>query len=504
MVLKKIFFFLLIIIFAFPFCKKDESPTAPQNHLPKIESLSANPPTVLISTETTLTCIATDEDGDNLTITWSSKRGKFLNGNLGISVKWLAPSTAGTDTINVTLNDGKQTVKGFLEISVGTISEIPDLLTPTNNEVEVSLTPTLTWKAISSAISYSLQVSTSNTFSPLVFNQSGITNVNQQLNGLNINTVYYWRVNVTNLFGTSNWSGIFSFQTVAPPPTPVLLLPVNNANDISISPTLRWKPSTGATSYELQVSTNNSFIGFAYNKNGLTNESQQIAGLSKSTKYFWRVSAINNYGTSNWSSVWSFIANYEPCPHISSISYLGQIYNTVQIGNQCWLKENLNVGIMIDNLNNTSNNNLIEKYCYNNDTTNCNLYGGLYQWDEAMAYNLMIGSKGICPDGWHIPTKTEFESLAEAINHNGNSLKAIGQGNGEGAGNNTSGFSALLVGYRKSNGSTDYLRDYTGFWRSTDRNDTYALTMVLGSMNSAFIWTGHTKDQGFSIRCIKD
>ncbi len=70
--MKRYFYSSLILLPIFLFfsgCKKDEAPIAPQNYLPKIESLTANPTTVLISTEITLTCIATDEDGDNLTIT---------------------------------------------------------------------------------------------------------------------------------------------------------------------------------------------------------------------------------------------------------------------------------------------------------------------------------------------------------------------------------------------------------------------------------------------------
>lgn len=105
---------LLSISFGLLFFGCKETSTEPQNHLPKIESLTANPTTVLISTETTLTCIATDEDGDNLTISWSSKRGTFSNGTVGVAVKWVSPSTVGKDTINVTVNDGKQSNTEFL------------------------------------------------------------------------------------------------------------------------------------------------------------------------------------------------------------------------------------------------------------------------------------------------------------------------------------------------------------------------------------------------------
>jgi len=70
------------------------------------------------------------------------------------------------------------------------------------------------------------------------------------------------------------------------------------------------------------------------------------------------------------------------------VSYEGITYNTVQIGSQCWLKENLVVGTMIDSLQNQTSNSVIEKYCYNNDSTNCNTYGGLYQWGDEYAINI--------------------------------------------------------------------------------------------------------------------
>ncbi len=673
-------------------CKKDDTPTAPQNRLPKIESLTANPTTVLINTETTLTCIATDEDGDNLTITWSSKRGSFSNGVVGISVKWVSPSTAGKDTITATVNDGKQTIQGKLEIIVGTIPASPTLAAPANNATEIALSPTLSWNTVSNAVSYTLQVSSSSTFNSFVFNQSGLTNTSQLISGLNINTTYYWRVNSTNIYGTSGWSNVFSFKTLAPPIAPTLLTPANNANEITLSPvlawnavsnavsyslqvstsssfssfiynqnglinisqqisglniaityywrvnstniygtsgwsttftfktvgppqaptltapannstevslfpTLTWNAVNNAVSYTLQVSTNNSFSSFVYNQNGLTTISQLISSLNIATTYYWRLNATNNYGTSNWSNVFSFITvappqaptlisplnaaqNISLTPTLSwnvianatsytlqvsmtnsfssfvynqsgltgtsqlitglgnvvtyywrvnatnsygtsgwstptwsfttpcglTIIYAGKTYNTVQIGNQCWLKENLDVGAMILGNQNPSNNGTIEKYCYNNDDANCTTYGGLYQWNEAMQYLTTEKAQGICPTGWHIPTLAEFVTLVTSVGGNGNSLKSVGQGTGSGAGTNTTGFSGLLAGYRDRDisGPFYYLGTETIFWSSTEAGNSIAYRMYLAYNNSNIIYPYTNKDYGFSVRCLKD
>jgi hypothetical protein len=72
-----------------------------------------------------------------------------------------------------------------------------------------------------------------------------------------------------------------------------------------------------------------------------------------------------------------------PCA-TPTVTYAGKTYNTVQIGKQCWLKENLDVGTRINGSVNQTDNGTIEKYCYNDDPANCTTYGGLYTWNESM------------------------------------------------------------------------------------------------------------------------
>lgn len=190
------------------------------------------------------------------------------------------------------------------------------------------------------------------------------------------------------------------------------------------------------------------------------------------------------------------------CPGTPTVLYEGKDYNTVQVGSQCWLKENLDVGAMIVNnssADSMSNNNIIEKYCYNNDPANCTAYGGLYQWDEAMQYATTEKAKGICPTGWHIPTYTEFQTLEAAVSNISNALKAVGQGIGEGAGTNISGFSALLAGLRGQNSVFDGLGVNAGFWSSTATFD-----LALWYTHSLFSLNLYDYHYGYSIRCLKD
>lgn len=186
--------------------------------------------------------------------------------------------------------------------------------------------------------------------------------------------------------------------------------------------------------------------------------------------------------------------------------YAGQIYNTVTIGSQTWLKENLNVGTMINNLVSAADNSTIEKYCYNNNEANCTTYGGLYQWNEAMQYVKTEKAKGICPAGWHIPTKSEFKALSELVGGKGNVLKAIGQGYGNGAGSNGSGFSALLAGSRVYyDGSFYAIGYYSNFWStSPGYYASEASRFCMNADSDSCELYDYPKDDGFSVRCLRD
>jgi uncharacterized protein (TIGR02145 family) len=203
---------------------------------------------------------------------------------------------------------------------------------------------------------------------------------------------------------------------------------------------------------------------------------------------------------------------------INTIRYSGIIYHTVSIGSQCWLKENLNVGTRINGSSEQTNNGIIEKYCYNDDSANCTTYGGLYEWAEMLQYQngatnntypnpAYSGNvKGICPTGWHIPTDAEFVTLSSAVGNDGNALKAVGQGTGAGAGTNTSGFSALLGGFRHYNQTFTQFGACESFWRLEGfaTNPNYADSYFLYNVNNTFPLGTNLKEYGFSVRCIKD
>jgi len=196
------------------------------------------------------------------------------------------------------------------------------------------------------------------------------------------------------------------------------------------------------------------------------------------------------------------LAQEGDCPKI--IVYEGKTYNTIQIGDQCWLKENLDIGTMIQGIEEMSDNGIIEKYCYDNDSTNCETYGGLYQWNEAMQYSTTPGVQGICPEGWHIPTYTEFQSLIDKVSFFEKSLIARGQGIHIDAGTLTSGFSALLAGNRFSDGYFRSLGVATALWSSAGSYATGAYHLDLNYRGYRGYLSTSRKTRGFSVRCLKD
>ncbi len=178
----------------------------------------------------------------------------------------------------------------------------------------------------------------------------------------------------------------------------------------------------------------------------------------------------------------------------------GQEYCTVKIGTQCWMGRNLNIG----DFRSISQNNLhsqvgIQKHCLDDIPSNCDKYGGLYRWYETVYGERtdgekMVGSnaQGICPDGWHFPWKTEYETL---ISYAGgmSGLKVSSKNWCSGEGCNTTGFNALLCGCYPFR----WVRTETTYWAYPDR---WRYVMYAGSSN----WGQENPEIAYSIRCIKD
>lgn len=201
-----------------------------------------------------------------------------------------------------------------------------------------------------------------------------------------------------------------------------------------------------------------------------------------------------------------------PCPGVPYVDYGGKRYNTVLIGNQCWFRENLDVGEQINASIYQINDGKIEKWCYDDLPANCETYGGLYQWDEMMQYTLTPGSQGICPDGWHIPVEEDFTQLSVTLGGPdvaGGKLKATTLWKAPNTGaTNESGFTALPGGWCLSYGEGYKLFEqkteaasFYGSWHSTiTLNGAYGLYYL----ESGFWSDGLFYLSAKSVRCVKD
>ena len=201
----------------------------------------------------------------------------------------------------------------------------------------------------------------------------------------------------------------------------------------------------------------------------------------------------------------------EPAEGTLTDSRDGKTYKTVTIGTQIWMAENLNY---------KSTN----SYCYKDSVEYCAKYGRLYTWTAAMdsvgtwsANGKGCGDgkvcsptypvRGICPAGWHLPSKAEFETLITAVGGIGTAgmmLKSTSGWNSNGNGTDAYAFSALPAGYRDDYGY--YINEgyYADFWSSTEYNSGSAYRMYLCYRYDDGYLDLIYKVDAFSVRCLKD
>lgn len=178
------------------------------------------------------------------------------------------------------------------------------------------------------------------------------------------------------------------------------------------------------------------------------------------------------------------------------------------IGNQTWSSKNLNVGTMIAGVTNQTNNGIIEKYCYNNDESNCTTYGAFYQWNEAMNWSATEKAQGICPSGSHIPSDAEWKTLEMSLS---GMSQAIADGTGwRGVDEGTklrigggSGLNMPFAGYRFTNGSYYDIGSTVYSWSSSESASS-AWFRIFSSAQAGVSRNLDSKVFGFSIRCLKD
>ena len=208
----------------------------------------------------------------------------------------------------------------------------------------------------------------------------------------------------------------------------------------------------------------------------------------------------------------------------------GQTYKTVKIGNQVWMAENLNyayTGVLYNNSGYTSDS---TSWCFSNDPANCIKYGRLYTWAAAMdsvgtwstngkdcGYGVQCTPiypvRGICPEGWHLPDKAEWNTLFTAVGGASTAGKMLsstiswssvpGGWVRDGYGTDAYSFSALPAGLRDATGYNN-VGYHAYFWSSSEYNSSRTYIVGLDDEFDKADLYGSGKDYGYSVRCVKD
>jgi uncharacterized protein (TIGR02145 family) len=326
---------------------------------------------------------------------------------------------------------------------------------------------------------------------------------------LNMATVYYVRAYAANSVGTG-YGMAMSFTTLGQVPAVATQTATNinatvatvngsvNANGLSTVVTFEYGTTT---SYGITITASQSpVIG-----NMITNVSAEITGLTAGKTYHFRVTATNSLGT-NYGSDVAFAYT------ITDVE--GNIYNTVTIGNQVWMKENLKttkyrngniIGTTTPATKDVSGESFPKyQWAAGGNESNVSIYGRLYTFSAA------IDGRNICPTGWRVPNDAEWTTLTTYLGGAsvaGGKLKETGTTHwafpNSGA-TNESGFTALPSGYRFFDGIFRPI-GLEGYWWSLP--ETLSLTYIrsVGTDNSGVARIENAFQQGaFSVRCLRD
>ena len=224
----------------------------------------------------------------------------------------------------------------------------------------------------------------------------------------------------------------------------------------------------------------------------------------------------------------------QPCPGTPTVTDIdGNVYNTVQIGNQCWMRENVRTTHYADSTAIPAGDSIsyTEPYRYapNNNENNISIYGYLYNWAAVMhgasaSTANPSGVQGICPTGWHVPSDAEWTQLTNYVSSQSeyvcgsnnvsiakslaattgwqSSSNACSVGNVQ-SNNNATGFSVVPAGNYYSNNAYGAFGYYAHFWNTTEYGSNASIRFF-GCYNTDVVINRDNKYVGYSVRCLKD
>jgi len=222
-----------------------------------------------------------------------------------------------------------------------------------------------------------------------------------------------------------------------------------------------------------------------------------LTGLLPNTPYYVRAYATNSKGTAYGSQV-SFSTKPDEAGKVTDID--GNVYLTVKIGEQTWMKQNLRVTHAPDGTV------IVSSLC---NAQNEQSDGRNYSWVVAMNGSTAEKAQGICPNGWHIPTDEEIKILeislgmTRAVADLGNTWRGSPVGTLLKTGG-SSGFEFPLAGLNSSPGNC-YNTGSAGYlWTSTTSGSGYPWRRCFDTSSAIGRWDTWPKNYGLSIRCLKN
>ena len=386
----------------------------------------------------------------------------------------------------------------------------------------------VSWNSVSNATSYKVYRSSSANGSYTLIGSP--TNIyyydTNPLTGYN-----YYKVKAVNSAGESAFSSVASCNYVTAPTAPTGVAATLSGSQIQVS----WNSVSNATSYKVyrSSSANGSYTLIGSPTNIYYYDTNPLTGYN-----YYKVKAVNSAGESVFSSVAS--CNYsgstdgQPCSGTPTVTDVdNNVYNTVQIGQQCWMKENLRTtryanGTSIPLGGGTYGTTTAYRYYPNNISSNVSTYGYLYNWTAVMGNSSSSstnpsGVQGICPTGWHVPSDEEWTQLTDYVSSQSQYLcgndttyiaKALAATTGwntstdtcavgnDQSSNNATGFSALPAGQYSGDYSNFNNKAY--FWSSTESDIWpwhYSLSSYSTNMNRN---NDYYTLRSFSVRCLRD
>ena len=405
-----------------------------------------------------------------------------------------------------------------LFVNTNTVSSVTQTSALSGGNVTYSGNTPITARGVCWSTSQNPTVNDNHTTESLSMNSFTST-----LTGLTPNTTYYVRAYVTN--GSIMCYGEQRMFTTS----------CNTVNVNIAGPTIiDYGQSTTLT-----ASGANSYVW----NNGDTGYSITVSP-SFTTTYC--VTGSNQYGCTDTAVVTVWVTNSNlpegdgfPCSGYETVTDIdGNVYNTVKIGQQCWMKENLRVEHYADGteiaLSSTTNASIPHRYYPNNNADYVHSYGYLYNWPAVLRGNSPSSTnpsnvQGVCPTGWHVPSNAEWTQLSDYVssqnvytcgNDSSNIAKAMAAnlgwlahggdcevGNNQFQ-NNATGFSALPAG-GFNNGNYFYygvFGETAAFWSSSsiDHSNDPFLCVISYASNNLLYSVSYPSDRGFSVRCVFD